>query len=207
LSQRAIAVTNLHPRLRFDRRAVVRAIRALDSRPATPARGQVEKLDLRGGGQVFQPDPLPLPRGVGQVFQPDPFNRPAPGEISVVFLTDAALAALHGRFLGDPAPTDVITFPPSGRGLSGIAGEICVSADAAARQIRPSAGRKGDVSSELTLYLVHGWLHLTGHDDLEPAKKRAMRRAEARAMRFLRDKGLVPRFAFDRPEKGSGCKK
>jgi probable rRNA maturation factor len=192
LSQRAIAVANLHPRLRFDRRAVVRAIRALDSRPAAPARGQVEKLDLRGGGQVFQPDP---------------FNRPAPGEISVVFLTDAALAALHGRFLGDPAPTDVITFPPSGRGLSGIAGEICVSADAAARQIRPSAGRKGDVSSELTFYLVHGWLHLAGHDDLEPAKKRAMRRAEARAMRFLRDKGLVPRFAFDRPEKGSGCKK
>src|SRR5665213_4112481 len=79
-------------------------------------------------------------------------------ELSIVFLTDPALAGLHAGFMGDPTPTDVITF--AGEPALGSAGEICVSADAAARY---APGR--DFSLELTLYLVHGWLHLAGHDD------------------------------------------
>src|SRR5471032_895013 len=55
-----------------------------------------------------------------------------PGELSLVFLTDAALARLHAEFLSDPTPTDVITF--AGDPALGVAGEICVSADAARRQ-------------------------------------------------------------------------
>jgi probable rRNA maturation factor len=108
-------------------------------------------------------------------------------ELSVIFLTDAALSRLHADFLGDPAPTDVITFP--GRPALGTAGEICVSADAPRRQ---SPHR--DYSAELTLYLVHGWLHLAGHDDRTPAARRAMRRAEARALRWLRAAAALPRF-------------
>ncbi len=108
-------------------------------------------------------------------------------ELSVAFLTDPALAQLHADFLDDPTPTDVITF--SGDPAAGSAGEICVSVDAAVRQ----AGRR-DFSAELTLYLVHGWLHLAGYDDLHPARKRAMRRAEARAMKLLRAAKALPRF-------------
>jgi len=114
-----------------------------------------------------------------------------PGELSVAFLTDSALARLHGAFLGDPSATDVITFAGD-RGL-GAAGEICVSADAAARQ---AAARGGDTAGELTLYLVHGWLHLAGFDDRDPIHRRAMRRAEARALRLLRSAGALPRFAL-----------
>lgn len=119
---------------------------------------------------------------------------PAPaGELSVVFLTDAALAALHGRFLDDPTTTDVITFAadPS----LGTGGEICVSADTAARCARE---RGEDLAAELALYLVHGWLHLAGHDDLEPHLKRAMRRAEARALRLLAAAEALPRFSWRR---------
>jgi probable rRNA maturation factor len=111
-----------------------------------------------------------------------------PGELSLVFLTDAALARLHAEFLDDPAPTDVITF--TGDPALGVAGEICVSADAARRQ---AAGSRA-FSAELTLYVVHGWLHLAGYDDLQPAKKRVMRRAESRAGRALRAAGLQPDF-------------
>ncbi len=111
-------------------------------------------------------------------------------ELSVVFLTPGALARLHDRFLSDPSETDVITFP--GDPALGIAGEICISARAAER----FAGRRGlDFSEELTLYLVHGWLHLAGHDDREPGRKRAMRRAEALAMGLLRAAGAIPSFA------------
>ena len=121
-------------------------------------------------------------------------RRPAPepkAELSVAFLTDAMLAGLHARFLADPSPTDVITF--SGAPALSAAGEICISVDAAERAAR--AG-KGDFSAELTLYLVHGWLHLAGHDDRQPARRRAMRRAESRAMRLLRSGGSLPRFAL-----------
>ena len=113
-----------------------------------------------------------------------------PGELSVAFLTPVALARLHARFLSDPSETDVMTFP--GDPALGVAGEICLSARAAERFARES-GR--DFSEELTLYLVHGWLHLAGHDDRRPRRKRAMRRAEARAMRLLRAAGAIPTFS------------
>jgi probable rRNA maturation factor len=102
------------------------------------------------------------------------------GELSLVFLDDAALAQLHGQFLDDPTPTDVITF--EGDPAHDSAGEICVSADAAANFARETAKV---FSSELTLYVVHGWLHLAGYDDLTPPRKRIMRRAEARALALL----------------------
>jgi probable rRNA maturation factor len=116
-----------------------------------------------------------------------------PGELSVVFLTDSALAQLHAAFLADPTPTDVITFV--GSPSFGLAGEICLSADAAARFA--AAGQRR-FAEELTLYLAHGWLHLAGHDDRQPAKKRAMRRAEARAMRVLREAQAIPSFRLGR---------
>lgn len=114
-----------------------------------------------------------------------------PGELSLVFLTDAALAKIHNDFMADPTATDVITF--EGNALAGLAGEICVSADTA----RVYARRHGrDLSAELTLYVVHGWLHLAGYDDLLPAKKRRMRAAENRAMRLLRKQKALPVFKF-----------
>ena len=108
-----------------------------------------------------------------------------PGELSLVFLSDGALARLHADFLADPSVTDVITF--AGDPAHGLAGEICLSVDAA---IRESRARRRPFASELLLYLVHGWLHLAGYDDLVPAKKRVMRRAEARALRLLAATGL-----------------
>jgi probable rRNA maturation factor len=164
LSRRRVSISNLHPRLRVDRAAVVRALRALD------------------GGSP----PLARPGSAAD----------GSGDLSLVFLTDAALAELHSTFLGDPSVTDVITFDHSDAPSAGMAGEICVSADAAARRAGRGAARSSRLSLEITLYMVHGWLHLAGHDDLEPARKRAMRRAEARALRRLRTLGLVPRFVL-----------
>ncbi len=115
-----------------------------------------------------------------------------PGDLSLVFLTDPALARIHADFLDDPTTTDVITF--EGDASFGSAGEICVSADTAAAYARQH-GR--DFSAELTLYVIHGWLHLAGYDDLQPAKKRRMRAAEARAQAILAAAGLAPRFRLD----------
>jgi probable rRNA maturation factor len=111
------------------------------------------------------------------------------GELSLAFMGDDELARLHGQFLNDPTPTDVITF--EGDKASATAGEICVSVDAAVRQVGRAQAR---LSAEILLYVVHGWLHLAGYDDLRPPAKRVMRRAEARAMRLLRRAGALPRF-------------
>jgi probable rRNA maturation factor len=120
-----------------------------------------------------------------------------PGELSIALLTDAGLARLHADFLADPGITDVITF--AGDPAHGLAGEICVSADAAARQACPRRSRKAaalksNFRDELTLYIVHGWLHLAGYDDLAPREKRKMRAAETRALKLLRAAGHRPRF-------------
>jgi len=115
--------------------------------------------------------------------------RPPAGEISLAFLTDEALARVHEDFLNDPAPTDVITFP--GGAADEFAGEICVSVDRAAAE---AAKRAHAFARELTLYLVHGWLHLAGLDDLTPAGRRAMRRGERRLLAALQRARAVPNF-------------
>lgn len=173
-ASRIVSIRNAHPRLKADRRAIAAAIAVLDASAAK----------FLGGCP--------------------------PGELSLVFLTDPALAQIHGDFMDDPTATDVITF--EGDATAGLAGEICVSADTAARYVglmedrspgRPrSAGRsilQESFSAELTLYVVHGWLHLAGYDDLQPAKKRRMRAAEARAMKLLRDRRAVPAFRLAAP--------
>ena len=106
-------------------------------------------------------------------------------------MDDVAIADLHAQFLDDPTTTDVITF--EGEPAFGTAGEICVSADTAQSF---AAKNHHDFSTELTLYVVHGWLHLAGYDDLEPAKKRRMRAAEKRAMTLLAPLLVKPVFRW-----------
>lgn len=189
---RSVTISNRHPRLRFWRAEVVRVITTLEA--------HLSALHI-------------------------PHSAIPPGELSLVFLTDPALAKIHGDFMDDPTATDVITFEGDKAALgsealakeAGLAGEICVSADKAARYVGLLEGprqssialAKNDLrgprlagtralhdafSAELTLYVVHGWLHLADYDDLQPAKKRRMRAAEKRAMTLLRKAKAVPAF-------------
>ncbi len=189
---RTTVIRNAHPRLRFSRRALARMIQILDGHffESPLERGLSAEASAKADGV-----PPRRNRGVSAV---------PPGELSLVFLTDSALAKVHADFMADPSATDVITF--AGDPASGLAGEICVSADTAARYVGAALdaarGRprgtplQAAFSAELTLYLVHGWLHLAGYDDLQPAKKRRMRAAEKRAMTLLRGRKALPVFRF-----------
>lgn len=74
-------------------------------------------------------------------------------EIEISLVGDEEIARVHGEFMGDPTPTDVITFHH---------GEILVSPETAERQ----RGAHGySLQRELTLYAIHGLLHLAGHED------------------------------------------
>lgn len=104
------------------------------------------------------------------------------GELSIVFVDDATIARVHADFLGDPSPTDVITFPADPSMAS--AGEIIVSVDhAIARAFELGLS----VSEELSLYLIHGWLHLAGFDDRNAGDRLKMRAAEQEALALLKD--------------------
>ncbi len=77
-------------------------------------------------------------------------------EVEVSYVSDAEIARVHGEFLDDPTPTDVITFHH---------GEILISAETAARQ---ALDHGQTLEHELALYLIHGLLHLAGwHDEEE----------------------------------------
>lgn len=102
------------------------------------------------------------------------------GELSIAFVDDATIAQVHGDFMGDATPTDVITFPADA--VMESAGEIIVSVDHA----RSRAADLGEpFSRELSLYLIHGWLHLAGYDDRSKENRIKMRAAEQEALALL----------------------
>jgi probable rRNA maturation factor len=98
----------------------------------------------------------------------------ARAEISVAIVDDAQICQLHRRFLKLDSPTDVLSFVLEDDGQI-LSGEIVASAETAARVAQQLGWPAAD---ELLLYVVHGALHLAGHDDLSAAQRRKMRQRE-----------------------------
>jgi probable rRNA maturation factor len=83
-------------------------------------------------------------------------------EVHVTVVGDGEMRRLHARYLGIRAPTDVLAFDLRAPGLPALLGQVVISADAARRQARRL---RLPVALEMDLLLVHGLLHLAGHDD------------------------------------------
>lgn len=109
------------------------------------------------------------------------FGERPQADLSVVFVDDATLARMHGTWLGDPSPTDVISFDLEGGG-GGAEGELYVSVERASAVAKR---RRVRLERELSLYLVHGCLHLCGYDDKRPRARSRMRSAEATVLAQL----------------------
>lgn len=107
--------------------------------------------------------------------------------MSVAVVDNAAIAQLHGRFLDDPTPTDVLSFLLD-CGPGGLEGEVIVSAE----QASECAARYGWLpADELLLYAVHGTLHLAGYDDSTAEQRRVMRKQERAVLEHF---GLRPSY-------------
>jgi probable rRNA maturation factor len=102
-------------------------------------------------------------------------------ELSIVLVGAKEMASLNEKFLGHEGPTDVITFDYS-EGGKGLTGEIFVCVAEAERQAKEF---KTNWQSEVVRYVVHGILHLAGHDDLSPQPRKKMKREEGRLVREL----------------------
>lgn len=96
--------------------------------------------------------------------------------ISLAIVDDATIHELNRRHLGHDWPTDVITFRLSDLDDLELSAEIVLSAEMAATT---ALAADVDAQAELSLYLVHGLLHLCGYDDQSPSDRAAMRGREA----------------------------
>ena len=117
-------------------------------------------------------------------------------ELSVLLVDDGEMSRLNQRHRGDGRPTDVLAFPMREGEFSdlsaGLLGDVVISVETASRRVRsdPSPGGeggapktvcKGDpLGKEVLQLLIHGTLHLVGHDHQTPGQTRRMRAEERR---------------------------
>ncbi len=110
--------------------------------------------------------------------------------VSIAVVDDAAMHELNHSFLDHDWPTDVLSFVLEDRD-GHLEGEIILSADTAAAE---AADVGWPAAAEQMLYVIHGALHLVGHDDKTPADAAAMRAAEVRYLR---------QFGYQQPQGAS----
>lgn len=111
--------------------------------------------------------PLDLPkiRRIVEMALPMCLEKPCkkgatlPSEVEITLLGEAAIVKVHGEFLEDPTPTDVITFDH---------GEILIGVPIAAANAKKF---RHPADYEVALCAIHGLLHLLGYDDLSEKER------------------------------------
>ncbi len=99
--------------------------------------------------------------------------------ISVTLVNDDAIREINREHRGKDKPTDVLSFPlePEPFSQERLLGDIVISIDTARRQ---AADYDATVQRELYRLLIHGLLHVLGHDHMEPGERDVMEREERR---------------------------
>lgn|ERR1035438_9585679 len=111
------------------------------------------------------------------------------GEVTVLLTTDEALRKLNSQFRGKNRATDVLSFPAAGIGAEKIAGDLAISAPTALMQ---AVEQGHSLSTEIKILILHGLLHLAGHDHESDNGKMARREVLLRAKLNL-PQGLIER--------------
>ena len=139
-----------------------------------------------------------------QVFPSDVLERAAraalelsgapDADLTIVLVDDAHIQALNRDFLGHDAPTDVLSFPadePDPETGRRYLGDVVISLVRAGEQARAHAHA---LESEMQLLVVHGVLHLLGHDHAGAQEKARMWAAQAEALEQL---GISPNIVHE----------
>jgi len=105
--------------------------------------------------------------------------------LSVVLTDNRRLQKLNRDYLGIDAPTDVLSFPASESdpetGTRYI-GDILISVPYATKGAKQAGN---SLEAELQLLVVHGVLHILGHDHAKPKEKAKMWKAQAEILKSL----------------------
>jgi len=116
-------------------------------------------------------------------------SQPGSGaELSVTFVADEEIAELNNKYLQRPGPTDVLAFS---LGQDPLVGDIYVSVDTARRN---AVEFDIPLREELLRLVVHGTLHVMGHDHPEGD-------ARYQSAMYSLQESLVDRLLSDLPER------
>ncbi len=100
-------------------------------------------------------------------------EKKAPGDISVIFCSDAYLLNINEQYLGHDYYTDIVTFDYVENSV--ISGDLFISID----RINDNSKQLGvSFDEELLRVIIHGVLHLTGYKDKTIPEKKMMREKE-----------------------------
>ena len=102
------------------------------------------------------------------------------GRLEIAIVGERDMMRLHRRWMGNPAPTDVLTFDFSGKKAKkakrpAVDGQLVVCESVARRRAESD---QRDWRDEALLYVVHGCLHLCGYNDRRPGDAARMHRRE-----------------------------
>ncbi|NBU22423.1 MAG: rRNA maturation RNase YbeY [Actinobacteria bacterium] len=100
-------------------------------------------------------------------------------DLGIIFVDEEPMAELHVKWMDEPGPTDVLSFPMDelrpGSDLvpspEGVLGDIVVCPQVAIKQAE-TAGHP--MMNEVLLLVTHGILHLVGFDHAEPEEEKEM---------------------------------
>jgi probable rRNA maturation factor len=113
------------------------------------------------------------------------------GQVTVLVTSDAAMRELNLRFRGKNQPTDVLSFRSEHlvRGTENVAGDVAISVETAQRQ---SVEQGHSLATEIKVLMLHGLLHLAGHDH-ETDEGEMQRRERSLRARLGLPLGLIER--------------
>jgi probable rRNA maturation factor len=114
------------------------------------------------------------------------------GELTLTFVDRAEMADLNAEHMGKIGATDVLSFPLDDEALEDVPtllGDVVISPAVAADQY---ADHAGTIDDELALLVVHGVLHVLGHDHAEPDEAAVMRARELDLLERFHWHGRAP---------------
>lgn len=114
-------------------------------------------------------------------FDPSPnlSKRKNPVKLSILLCDNTFIKKLNKKYFKSSNATDVISFPLSDKFEPDYLGEVVVSVEKA---VQVSRKLSCDWKKELTLYIIHGILHLMGYDDRRKKQRSIM---EAKQQQIL----------------------
>lgn len=154
------------------------------STPSRAPRGPVLDLDIQFAVAGERPARRALRAWVRAAFTAAQLPS---GALTVRLVDEAESAALNGAHRGKPAATNVLAFPaapdwPCAPGAPRPLGDVVVCLPRAAQE---AAAFGKTLEARLAHLVVHGVLHLAGHDHHRPAPRRRMETLERAALAAL----------------------
>jgi len=152
----------------------------------SPAGSSPVHVDLDDRQQAFPVDGAHLAELLASVLVTQ--HGPVHAEVGLALVEVDEMTELNRCHMGGSGPTDVLAFPIDGapdagrvpHGQPAMLGDVVICPEVAARAPQPLA-------DELALLVVHGALHLLGHDHAEPDETAVMKRLEVEMLdRFHR---------------------